>query len=113
MRSIQTLHNRIGLVLFLSILAFANCSSSVPSNAALLSWDANTEPDLAGYEIHYGTEPGKYTKTEYVGLTDTPETPQHLVSNLTSDVRYYFTVITYDSSGNTSVGAREVFKDIR
>ena len=32
-----------------------------------LAWDANTEPDLAGYKIHYGTASRDYSHSIDVG----------------------------------------------
>lgn len=34
-------------------------------------WDPNTEPDLAGYRIHYGQSTGAYTDSVDVGLPAT------------------------------------------
>ncbi len=32
-----------------------------------LAWDANNEPDLAGYKLHFGTSSGNYSSTVDVG----------------------------------------------
>ena len=41
----------------------------VPSalHAQTLMWDPNTESDLAGYIVHYGTQSGNYTTQVNVG----------------------------------------------
>ena len=33
------------------------------SATVTLAWDANTEPDLAGYKIHYGTASHDYSRS--------------------------------------------------
>lgn len=81
--------------------------------AAKISWNANTEPDLAGYKLYYGTSSGVYTTVIDVGLTATPSTPSYTVYNLTKGVTYYFNVTAYDTSNNESAFGTEVSKFIR
>ncbi|MCP4253160.1 MAG: fibronectin type III domain-containing protein [Candidatus Scalindua sp.] len=59
-----------------------------------ITWAANTEADIAGYKVHYGTLSGNYGTHADVGTKIT-----HTPSNLTSGVTYYITVTAYDSSG--------------
>ena len=70
-----------------------------------LAWDANTEPDLAGYKIHYGTSSGRYTlgTTNVVGRVNTGSIP-----NLQANTTYYFVVTAYDLAGNESQPSNEV-----
>lgn len=81
--------------------------------AAKISWNANTEPDLAGYKVYYGTSSGVYTTVIDVGLTATPSTPNYTVYNLTKGITYYFNVTAYDTSNNESAFGTEVSKFIR
>lgn len=81
--------------------------------AAKVSWIANTEPDLAGYKVYYGTSSGVYTTVIDVGLTATPSTPNYTVYNLTKGITYYFNVTAYDFSNNESAFGTEVSKFIR
>ncbi len=39
-----------------------------PAAEVKLAWDANPEPDIAGYEVHYGTEKGAYSSIASVGV---------------------------------------------
>ncbi len=82
---------------------------SVPSVAsageALLSWNPNTEPDLAGYRVDYGTASRSYQTSVIVGNQTT-----HLITGLGNGV-YYFAVLAYDTSGNQSDFSEEVSKD--
>jgi hypothetical protein len=59
-----------------------------------LAWDANSEPDIAGYVLYAGLEPGNYVNRFDVG----PATTQ-LVSGLTEGHTYYFAVTAYNVSG--------------
>ncbi|HHN65661.1 MAG TPA: fibronectin type III domain-containing protein, partial [Nitrospirae bacterium] len=69
-----------------------------------LSWDANTESDLAGYKVYYGTSSRNYTETIDVGNTTT-----YQITGL-SEGTYYFAVTAYDTSGNESDYSEEVSK---
>lgn len=73
----------------------------------LLSWDANTEPDLDGYRLYYGVAPGTYQNVLDVGNVTTAT-----VTSLQPGTRYFFAVTAYDVSGNESGFSNEVFKDV-
>lgn len=84
--------------------------SPASQTSALLTWSANTEPDLAGYRVYYGTAPGVYQQPKGQGIVVTGTT--YTVAGLNSGTRYYFAVTAYDGSGNESDYSQEVFKDI-
>lgn len=67
------------------------------AGSVALAWDSNSEPDLAGYRIHYGTAAVPYGNL--VDVTTTSAT----ISNLVNGVTYTFAVTAYDTSGNESV----------
>jgi hypothetical protein len=91
--------SRYGLALLLMVL----CATPSLASSVTLAWDANTEPDLAGYVVHYGTQPGTYTNSTDVGNRIT-----WTVSNLTAGHSYYFVVRAYNTSGLTSAPSQEV-----
>ena len=62
-----------------------------------LAWDPNTESDLAGYRVHYGTASGSYTVH-----TDVHNVTTYTVTGLTAGQTYYFAATAYDASGNES-----------
>ena len=70
-------------------------------DAAVLSWDANEETDLAGYRVHWGNEPGNYHGIIDVGNNESWE------FNFEPGV-YYFAVTAYDFSENESSFSIEV-----
>jgi fibronectin type 3 domain-containing protein len=79
-------------------------------NSVSLTWDANTEPDLAGYRIYYGISPGSYSQAP--GQGSYTASNAFNVTGLTSGLRYYFAVTAIDRSGNESGYSVEVLKDI-
>ena len=70
-----------------------------------LAWDANTEPDLAGYRIHYGTSPGNYTLPT---ITVVGQNNARTITSLQANTTYYFAVTAYDLAGNESPLSNEV-----
>jgi hypothetical protein len=77
------------------------------AGAAKASWNANTEPDLAGYKIYYGLSSGNYTISINVG-----NVTQYTVNQLTEGLIYYFVVTAYDTAGNESAYSQEVSAEI-
>src|SRR5688500_15594881 len=75
-------------------------------HAATASWDANTEPDLAGYKLSYGTQSGDHTVVIDVGKVTTHQ------FNPPPGKRYYVVVQAYNSAGELSEKSSEVTIDI-
>ncbi len=110
------------LVLILILVAAAAFfdflgEGSKSSGSAVLSWSANSEPDLAGYKIYYGTSPrtddcppGGYPEKLDAGKTTTPEKPTYVLENLKEGKTYYFSITSYDTSGNESCFSPEMSK---
>ena len=87
-----------------------------------LAWDANTEPDLSGYKIHYGIASGNYdnvidVRTDEVGQSvgcPTPYDPfneqccEFTLRNLVVGQTYYFAGKAYDKDGNESAYSIEL-----
>ena len=68
-----------------------------------MAWDANSEPDLAGYNIYYGTASRNYTHRINVG-----NTTEYTVKDLDDGGTYYFAATAYDRDGNESVYSAEL-----
>ena len=88
------------LFFLLPFLLFALCV--MPLSAAYaasvdLEWDPNTEPELAGYKIYWGTASGNYTSSKDAG-----KTPTCTVTGLDEGKTYYFAATAYDGSSNES-----------
>src|SRR5438552_3742989 len=72
-----------------------------------LAWDPNTETDLAGYKLYYGTSSGSYPSSVDVGnLTS------YTLSGLLEGRTYYFAATAYDLNVNESGLSNEVSKAI-
>jgi hypothetical protein len=68
-----------------------------------VAWDANAEPDLAGYKVHYGLASLAYTTHIDVG-----KTVSRTLDGLAAGTRYYFAVTAYDGYGNESGYSSEI-----
>src|SRR5438876_6257837 len=72
-----------------------------------LAWDPNTETDLAGYKLYYGTSSGSYPSSVDVGnLTS------YTLSGLLEGRIYYFAATAYNLSLGESGFSNEVNKAI-
>jgi hypothetical protein len=92
------------LVLGLTLPVFAGDEAS-------LSWDANTEEDLAGYRVYHSTAPGIYPDPAIVVLGLTTNYVE-VFPDLAEDTRYYYTITAHDLTGNESLRSNEVSKVI-
>jgi len=91
---------------FLAVLSFSTAALAIDYT---FTWDANNEPNVAGYKIYYSVEwPGP----PYDGLhpfyphSDSPidvgNVTEYTLHDLEEDVVYYFVVTAYDSEGYES-----------
>jgi len=72
-----------GRIIASFVLAWLLSAVAVQAATVTASWNANSEPDLAGYKLSYGIVSGVYTTTIDVGnVTSTP------VTGLTSGQTY-------------------------
>lgn len=88
------------------------------AGTAKLAWDPNTESDLAGYRIYYGTstrtgdDPKNCGLCGYSNKVDVGNVTTYTFNNLPEGFTYYFSVTAYDTSGNESAFSNEVSKSI-
>lgn len=102
MKRVLTKSCIIGLaILMLPTLAFAG--------SATISWNSNTDDDLSGYRVYYGTTKGG----PYGSSTAVVPKPQTscTISDLSSGT-YYFVVVALDTANNESPWSAEVSKII-
>lgn len=78
-----------------------------PPAKATITWDANSESDLAGYKIYYSQSPMFPDEPIRVGLITS-----YTIENLERGKTYYFSLTAFDTSGNESAKATMVTLDI-
>ena len=54
--SAARLHLQLIRAFSIAVLTLLTCSATL--SAQTVAWNANTEPDLAGYVVQYGTQSG-------------------------------------------------------
>ncbi len=94
---------KIAILIMLTIL-YAQLAHASTVN---ISWLSNSDNDLAGYRVYYGTGTRNYQHYIDVGaLTNAA------IDGLSEGVTYYFAVTAYDASGNESAYSAEVQANI-
>jgi hypothetical protein len=91
------------LIVFSILLAGILFSVMARAETVTLAWDPNTESDLAGYRLHYGTASRSYTQRIDVG-----NVTQHTIPSLLAGQTYYFAATAYNTAGNESGYSAEV-----
>jgi chitodextrinase len=91
--------------------AAASATTHAATGTALLTWDPVTAPNLVGYRVYYGTDPGTYLQATGQGI-GVGNVTTYTVTGLSSGTRYYFAATAVYSSGNESVFSNEVSKSI-
>jgi len=91
------------IVLTIALVFGAGIGTASAVGSVVLAWDANTEPDVSGYKLYYGTASATYGTPITVGNLLT-----YTVPGLTDGLTYYFAVTAYDTFGNESGYSNEV-----
>ncbi len=106
------------LIILLIPLALTFGANFAWAGSAALQWNANSETDLAGYKIYYGTssrtgtDPKTCTLCGYSTKVDVGKVTTYTISSLTNGQTYYFSVSAYDTSNNESAFSSQVSKYI-
>lgn len=93
---------RLNFLMFFMVFLFM--SSVAFATSIQVTWNANTDSDLSGYKVYYGTtSTGSYTK-----IVDVGNVTAYSITNPTTGVTYYVAVTAYDTTGNESEKSTEV-----
>ena len=68
-----------------------------------LAWNANTDPDVVGYKVYYGT-----SSKSYSGSVDAGNVTAYTLTGLTQGQTYYICVTAYNKSNSESGYSGEV-----
>lgn len=105
---------------FILILAFAGYiyanyfGGKMPTGTALLSWNASEDSTVAGYKIYYGMRQrsGDCPNGGYDQIIDAKKATEYKLENLKIGQKYYFSVTSYNQSGQESCFSDEISKTI-
>lgn len=112
-----SLYHLFQISLFLLIVTACSSTGSAPisetttptSEAATLSWNASSGPDLAGYKVYQATASGAYDAP----IATVPrDVMNYTVTGLETGTTYFFTVTAYNLDGAESSFSNEVSKAI-
>src|SRR5438445_2759711 len=106
----RTLAGQLCRALFVACVITVLCSLAPAVSSAAqvtLVWDANTEPDLAGYKLYYGLSSGSYQSS-----VDGGNVTSYTLSGLLDGRIYYFAATAYYLSLAESGFSNEVSKAI-
>ena len=95
---------RIFITLFF-VLLFA-VRSYAGTYSITFSWDANTEPDLAGYRLYTSAVSELYLPTGYKEINK--DATSDVMTGITTETPLYFVIRAIDESGNESGNSNEV-----
>ena len=71
----------------------ASVSAQAGMTSASVSWSASAEADVAGYKVHWGTDP---SGAGYASSMDVGDVTSTIVTGLTASPTYYIAVTSYD-----------------
>ena len=85
-------------------------TSSEGGGTIRITWDSNTEKNLVGYRVFYGTSPGKYKNCVDVGKAteSSPGVIQYNLTGLVKGKQYYIAVVAVDKYNQQSSFSVEV-----
>ena len=86
-----------------------NVTLTLNAPSVTLTWNANTESDLAGYRVYRATSSGTYGAPI---ATIQGNTASYVATGLQSSTTYFFVVTAFDIAGNESSYSNEVSKSI-
>jgi hypothetical protein len=86
----------------IALLAIVLFTSIASAQTPTVAWNANAEADLAGYVVQYGTQAGSPSTNLDVGNVTSRQ-----FTGLTAGATYYFRVVAYNGSGQSSSPSTE------
>lgn len=88
---------------FILILIWIGCPFILWAQSITVTWQANTEPDLAGYHIYYG-----YSTRNHAYRLDVGNVTSYTFETFSDTGMIYLWMTAYDTTGNESRYSKEV-----
>ncbi|RYD59668.1 MAG: tandem-95 repeat protein, partial [Verrucomicrobiaceae bacterium] len=83
--------------LFVAAFCLAGSVFAAGTNSVSLAWDRNPETNISGYRLQYGLTQGTFPN-----VIDAGNATSATVTGLNQGTTYYFTVVAYNTMGQTS-----------
>jgi hypothetical protein len=96
----------VQILVFVAVLFLLGGLVYAAENPTGLTWNHNTETDLAGYYVYESTAPGGYGVTFAMSVPAGTNTITFPLDHV--DGTFYWVVTAYDTSGNQSGYSNEV-----
>ncbi|MDR4483588.1 MAG: Ig-like domain-containing protein [Nitrospirales bacterium] len=94
-------------ILLLALITVIPASPGFSANVSV-TWNKNTESDLAGYKIYKRTLPSlDFGQPTFSGMPSNPSSPSTTVTGLSEGKTYGFIATAFDTSGNESSPSTE------
>ncbi len=93
----KKVHVLFYMLVFSCFLALSGSGGAIAGTIAV-TWDPNTEADLAGYRVYYGSSPGTYDQNVDVG-----NVTSYTLTGLADCATWYVAVKAYDTEGLESL----------
>ncbi len=95
----------ISLLLLTAFFAVVCIVSPAEAASVHIAWPPSNSPDVAGYRVHYGDQPGFYPNTVQV---DGRFTSDAVIGGLEEGKTYFFAVTAYTADGRESGYSEEI-----
>lgn len=93
------------LATLLSLTTSLIFASTLHAASLQVTWKANTETDLAGYNIYFGKQSRTYPQSISAGKAQT----SLIITGLDNNTQYFVTLTAFDTSMNESGYSNEAF----
>jgi len=81
------------LLIYLAIIFLAWTGAAMAADVTL-AWDANTEPEVTGYKLHWST----VNEIPFTDSVDVLNVTQYTITGLTENVTYFFAATAYSAT---------------
>ncbi|HNP97153.1 MAG TPA: fibronectin type III domain-containing protein, partial [Cyclobacteriaceae bacterium] len=94
-------------MLLFALITVIPCAPVFSANVSV-TWDKNSESDLAGYKIYKRTLPSQdFGQPIFSGMPSNPSSPATTISGLNGGTTYGFIATAFDTAGNESAPSTE------